>query len=99
MKPVRFEPMPCWPAGGAELGMEAEIDEGVGVGAGDDEDRSPVSAVATARTAARNELLAAKRQATVAAVAGDDVNVDFVDEHQGSLLVLTPSGLTPGAGC
>ena len=65
-----------------ELGMEAVVDEGVGVRAGDDEDRSAVSAVAAAGTAARNELLATKCQAAVPAVARRDVDVDFVNEHK-----------------
>ena len=68
-------------APGVELRMEPVTDQGVGVRAGDDEDRSAGTAVAAARTAARDELLAAKRQAAVSAVAGDDVNVDFVNEH------------------
>ena len=66
---------------GVELRVEAVVDEGVGVRAGDDEDRAAVAAVAAARAAARDELLAAERQAAVSAVAGYDVNVDFVNEH------------------
>ena len=67
---------------GVELGMEAEVDQGVDVRAGDDEDRAAVAAVAAARAAARDELLAAERQAAAPAVAGFDVDVDFVDEHE-----------------
>src|SRR5439155_4220558 len=66
---------------GSELRMKSVVDEGVGVRAGDDEDRSARSAVAAAGAAARDEFLAAKRQATVSAVARDDANVDFVDEY------------------
>ena len=69
---------------GGELGMEAVVDEGVGVRAGDDVDRSAVAAVAAARPAARDELLAAERQTSASAVPGRDVNVDFVDEHKES---------------
>ena len=61
--------------------MKAEVDERVDVRAGDDVDRAAVAAVAAARAAARHELLAAERQAAAAAVAGFDVDVDFVDEH------------------
>ena len=66
--PVRFEPWPCSPRSAVELGMEAVVDEGVGVRAGDDVDRAAVAAVAAARAAARHELLAAERQASAAAV-------------------------------
>ena len=66
---------------GVELGMEAVVDERVGVRAGDDVDRAAVAAVAAARAAARDELLAAEREAAASAVAGCDVDVDFVDEH------------------
>ena len=67
--PVQFEPMPCCAALGVELGMEAVVDQRVGVRAGDDEDRAAVAAVAAARAAARDELLAAERQAAAPAVA------------------------------
>ena len=61
--------------------MEAVVDEGVDVRAGDDVDRAAVAAVAAARAAARDELLAAEREAAASAVARFDVNVDFVDEQ------------------
>ena len=61
--------------------MEAVVDEGVGVRAGDDVDRAAVAAVAAARAAARHELLAAERQTSASAIACRDVNVDFVNEH------------------
>ena len=67
--------------------MEAVVDERVGVRAGDDEDRAAVAAVAAARAAARHELLAAERQTSASAVAGRDVNVDFVNEHRGNLVI------------
>jgi hypothetical protein len=66
---------------GRELGMKAEVDEGVDVRAGDNVDRAAVPAVAAARAAARDELLAAERQTATPAVARFDVNVDFVDEN------------------
>src|SRR5207249_8856869 len=44
-----------------------------------------VSAVAAARSAARNALLASKRQTSVSTAARDNVNLDFVDEHQGKV--------------
>ena len=61
--------------------MEAEVDEGVDVRAGDRVDRAAVTAIAAARSAARDELLAAKREAAAPAMTGFDVNVDFVDEQ------------------
>jgi hypothetical protein len=42
-----------------------------------------VPAVAATRSAPWNELFAAKCQASVPAVAGDDVYVHFIDEHSG----------------
>ena len=67
---------------GGELGMEAVVDEGVGVRARDDVDRTAGAAVSAARTAARHELLAPERQAAAAAAAGFDVDVDFVYKHR-----------------
>ena len=66
---------------GGELGMEPVADQGVGVWAGDDEDRTAVAAVAAARPSARDELFAAEGKATPAAVSGRHVNVNFVDEQ------------------
>jgi hypothetical protein len=71
-------------ASGRKLGVEAVVDEGVGVRAGDDEDRTAVAAVAAARAPARNELLAAERQTSASATASRDMNVDFVNEHRGN---------------
>ena len=67
--------------------MEAEVDERVDVGAAHDVDRAAVTAVPAARPTARDELFAAERQTAATAVAGFDVNVDFVDEN-----ALTPAG-------
>src|SRR5581483_7779417 len=64
-----------------ELGVEPEIDERVDVRAGDDVDRSAVTAVAAAGAAARDELFAAEREAAASAVPCFDVNVDFVYEQ------------------
>jgi len=66
---------------GPEQRMEAIVDERVDVRAGDDPHRSAGPPVAAARPAFRDELLAAKRQASPTAVAGLDVDVDFVDEQ------------------
>src|SRR5438067_830379 len=63
---------------GGKLRMESVVDEGVDVRAGDDEDRSAVSAVAAAGPAARDALLAPEREASAPAISGFDVNVDFV---------------------
>jgi hypothetical protein len=66
---------------GFELGMEAEIDERVLAGGGNDDDGAAGAAVAAVRPAARDERLAPEAQAAAAAVTGQDVDVDFVDEH------------------
>src|SRR5262249_2964678 len=66
---------------GGELRMEAVIDQGVDVRAGHDDDGPTASAVAAARPAARYALLAAKGQTAPPAIAGCNVDVDFVDEH------------------
>ena len=51
------------------------------------EDRAAVPAVAAAGPAARDAFLAAESQAAAAAVAGLDVNIDFVYEHQKNLVI------------
>ena len=48
---------------------------------GDEIDGAAGAAVAAVGSAARDELLAAEAQRAAAAVAGLDVDVDFVDEH------------------
>jgi hypothetical protein len=67
---------------GGEQRMEAEVDEGIDVRAGDRVHRAAVTAVAAAWSAARDELLAAKREATAPAMTGFDVNVYFVNKHE-----------------
>ena len=79
-------------AAGLELGVEAEVDEGVLGGSRDDVDRAAVAAVAAVGTAARDELLAAEAQAAAPAVAGGDVDVDLIDEHR--LISIRAIGLT-----
>ena len=83
--------------GGLELGVEAEVDEGVEVRAGDEVDRAAVAAVAAVRAAARDELLAAEAHAAAAAVARRDVDVDFVDEHGGGSQKRSASLCAPDA--
>src|SRR6187200_1798296 len=61
--------------------VEAEVDEGVSVRIGDEIHRTAGAAIATIRSAARDELLAAEAQRPAAAVAGLDVDVGFVNEH------------------
>ena len=51
------------------------------MGIGDQIDRAALAAVAAVGTAARDELFAAEAERARAAVAGRDVDVDFVDEH------------------
>ena len=51
-------------------------------GSGDDVDGAAEAAVAAVGTAARDELLAPETETAAAAVAGGDMDVDLVDEHQ-----------------
>ena len=78
---MRLEPCPCWPRSALNSGWKRKSTSVFLVAAGDDVDRAAVAAVAAVGAAARDELLAAEAQAAVAAVAGSDVDVDFVDEH------------------
>ena len=64
-----------------ELVLEPVLDEGIRVRVGDDEDRAAVAAVAATRPAARHVLLTSERQTPPSAVAGFDVDVDFIDEQ------------------
>jgi hypothetical protein len=65
-----------------QLWMIAVVDEGIGMRARDHVNGAAVSAVATARPAARHELLAAEGETSASAVARRNVNVDFVNEHR-----------------
>ena len=69
-------------ATGLEELLEAEIEKRVEVGVGDEVDVAAGAAVAAVRAAARDELLAAEAHGATAAVAGGDVDVDFVYEHR-----------------
>ena len=80
-RPVRAEPRPVGAARGRIGGMEPVVDEGVQVGAGDQMDGAPVTAVAAVGPPAGGRLLAAKAQAPTPAVTGGHADVDFVDEH------------------
>src|SRR6185295_17157217 len=61
--------------------LESVVEQRVQIGIGEQENRAARTAVAAARSAARNELLAPERHGTPAAVAGRDVDIDFVYEH------------------
>jgi hypothetical protein len=65
-----------------ELGMESVVDQGIGVRAGDDEDRAAVATVAAAGTAARHTQFTAERQASPPTCASRHMNVYFVNEHR-----------------
>jgi hypothetical protein len=67
---------------GGELRMETKVNERVDVRAGDDVYRAAVAAVAAARAAARDELLAPEGEAAFPAVARFNVDIYFVDEHR-----------------
>ena len=68
---------------GVELGVEAEGDQGVLVRTGDQEDRAALAAVAPVGAAAGHTIFATEAHATVTAVTGMNLDVDFVDEHGG----------------
>ena len=67
---------------GAEAVLVPQVVESVVGGVGDRPDGSAVAAVAAGGAAARDELLAAKSDAAVAAVARLDVDLGGVDEHR-----------------
>jgi hypothetical protein len=62
----------------------AVFDERVDVAIRERDDAAAATAIAAVGPAARHVLLAAERRRSVAAVAGDDVDVDFVDESHGA---------------
>src|SRR6185437_6837808 len=61
---------------------EAEVNEGVVGERGAHEDVAAVAAVSAGGSATGNEFFAAEGHAAVAAVAGFDSDVGFVDEHR-----------------
>src|SRR3546814_9908911 len=63
--------------------LVAEIDQGVEVLVGHDPDAAAIAAIAAIGTTERDELLAAKTDAAVAAIACDDLDFGFVDELHG----------------
>src|SRR6185312_15053208 len=60
--------------------LVAEIDQGVEAFVGDQPHRTAETAVAAVGTTERDELLAAEADAAVAAIAGLDFDIGFVDE-------------------
>src|SRR5262245_48951831 len=62
----------------AERVIESEFQQSVFVGVGNEIDVAAAAAVATARTAARNELFAAKGDTAVPAITGFDCDFSFV---------------------
>ena len=77
--PVR--PLAVLSALGLELRVESEVDERVLGGSGYNEYRAAMTPVAPVRAAAGDVLLAAKAETPASAVAGEDVDVDLIDEH------------------
>ena len=74
--------LPVLAARRLELGVEAVVDERVGMRACDDVDGAAVSAVAAARAAARHTQFAPEREAAASAGTGRHVDIDFVNEHE-----------------
>ena len=61
--------------------METVVDQGIAVRAGAQDDGAPAPAIAAVRPASGDVLLAPEAHTSVAAVAGRNLDVDFVDEH------------------
>jgi hypothetical protein len=76
---------------GAKDRLVAEGEERVQLGIGDDHDRASIAAVTPIGASLGDELLAPERDAPVPAVAADDGDVSFVDEH-GDVARGRPSG-------
>ena len=79
--PEQLEPRPWPPRSDFVLGVEAEVDEGVVAERGGHEDVAAVAAVAAGGAAAGDEFFAAEGHAAVAAVAGFDADLRFINEH------------------
>ena len=86
-------------AAGAEFLLESEIEEGVEVGLRGDVDRTAGAAVAAVRAAARHELLAPEAHGAAAAVAGGDMDIDFVDKHVRDRRLATGAYCGCSTGC
>jgi hypothetical protein len=67
---------------GLVLGVEAKLEQGVGVLAAHHDHVAAAAAIATARSAARDELLPAEGETAVAAVAGLYEYSDFINKHR-----------------
>src|SRR5690606_33118362 len=74
-------PLSMRAASGLELGVKPVVHQGVVMGAGHEVHRAAISAVSAVRAASGDEFLAAEAQAAVAAVAGLDRDLYFVDKH------------------
>src|SRR5437870_12312148 len=61
--------------------IESEVNQGVVALAGFHDDVAALAAITAGRSAARNELLVAKRKTAIAAIAGLHPNFGFVNEH------------------
>ena len=96
--PVRLLPSPWRPRSRLVFGVEAELQQGVGVLAAHQDDVAAAAAIAAAGAAARDVLLPAEGEAAVAAVAGLYENSDFVDKHRKAAGTLKPAGLGKAAG-
>ena len=68
---------------GAELALVAEVDQRAQVLVGHDPDTAAASPVTAVRPPQRNELLAAKANAAIATITGDDIDFCFVYEFHG----------------
>src|SRR5262249_44617133 len=67
---------------GLELSVVAIAQQRVVVGIGFDVNAAAVAAIASGRAAARNVLFAAESYAAVAAVAGFNEDLGFINEHE-----------------
>ena len=72
---------------GTEFTIEAETEERVLVGSGDELDAATRAAVATGGAATRDELLPAEGDTTATAITGFHVDASFINKHGGSSAV------------
>ena len=87
--------MPLPPLSRLEVLLVAVVDQRVEAVDGLDHDVAAAAAVAAGRSAELDELLAPERDAAVAARAGRDIDLGFVEEFHGRDIAYRGRGLHP----
>jgi hypothetical protein len=80
------------------FGIEAELEQGIGMLAAHHHDVAAASAIASTGSAARDELLPAEGKATITAVAGLYENSYFIDKHLMTDMETPPACTLAGGG-